>query len=139
MDETHAMISAGAFLHYIGASRSGRMITVKKNKKTLIAAMLLVAMTVMSGCGKTIDTRNDPLSDYSVDSKLPFASRDPNLASESPSPSPSPSVSPSAPAQPWQSENPPASETTPTVAPAPTSRTYTRLESGAEGDEVLAL
>ena len=139
MDETHAMISAGAFLHYIGASRSGRMITVKKNKKTLIAAMLVVAMTVMSGCGKTIDTRNDPLSDYSVDSKLPFASRDPNLASESPSPSPSPSVSPSAPAQPWQSENPPASETTPTVAPAPTSRTYTRLESGAEGDEVLAL
>ena len=133
------MISAGAFLHYIGAARSGRMITVKKNKKTLIAAMLVVAMTVMSGCGKTIDTRNDPLSDYSVDSKLPFASRDPNLASESPSPSPSPSVSPSAPAQPWQSENPPASETTPTVAPAPTSRTYTRLESGAEGDEVLAL
>ena len=139
MDETHATISLGAFLHYIDAPRSGRMITVKKSKKTLIAAMLVVAMTVMSGCGKTVDARNDPLSDYSVDSKLPFASRDPNLASESPSPEPSPSVSPSAPAQDWQSENPPASETTPTVAPAPTSRTYTRLESGAEGEDVLAL
>ena len=139
MDETHAMTSLGAFLHYIGAPCSGRMITVKKSKKTLIAAVLVAAMTVMSGCGKTVDTRNDPLSDYSVDSKLPFASRDPNLASESPSPEPSPSVSPSAPAQPWQSENPPVSETTPTVAPAPTSRTYTRLESGAEGEEVLAL
>ena len=139
MDETHATISLGAFLHYIDAPRSGRMITVKKSKKTLIAAMLVVAMTVMSGCGKTIDARKDPLSDYSVDSKLPFASRDPNLASESPSPEPSPSVSPSAPAQDWQSENPPASETTPTVAPAPTSRTYTRLESGATGDDVLAL
>ena len=139
MDETHAMISLGAFLHYIDAPRSGRMITVKKSKKTLIAAMLVVAMTVMSGCGKTVDARKDPLSDYSVDSKLPFASRDPNLASESPSPEPSPSVSPSAPAQDWQSENPPASETTPTVAPAPTSRTYTRLESGAEGEDVLAL
>ena len=139
MDETHAMTSLGAFLHYIGAPRSGRMITVKKSQKTLIAAVLVAAMTVMSGCGKTVDTRNDPLSDYSVDSKLPFASRDPNLASESPSPEPSPSVSPSAPAQNWQSENPPVSETTPTVAPAPTSRTYTRLESGAEGEEVLAL
>ena len=112
---------------------------MKKSKKALIAAVLVVVMTAMSGCGKTVDTRSDPLSDYSVDSKLPFASRDPSLASESPSPSPSPSVSPSAPSQDWQSEQPPVSESTPTAAPAATSRTYTRLESGAEGEEVLAL
>ncbi len=107
---------------------------MKKNKKMLLAAFLVLIMTATSGCGRTIDTKNDPLSDYSVDSVLPFPSRDPELAaSKSPSPSPSPSVSPSAPSQDWQKE------ATPTTAPAATARTYTRLESGAQGDEVLAL
>ena len=112
---------------------------MKNNRNVLIAAALIVAVTALSGCGKTVDKKNDPLSNYSVDSKLPFASRDPNLATESPSPEPSPSISPSAPVQNWQSEQPPVSQTTPTPAPAATSRTYTRLESGATGDDVLAL
>lgn len=113
---------------------------MKKNKKALLAALLVLVMTSATGCGRTVDTKSDPLSDYSVDSVLPFPSRDPELASsESPEPSASPSVSPSAPAQDWQGESAPASEATPTVAPAATARTYTRLESGSEGDEVLAL
>lgn len=113
---------------------------MKKNKKAWLAALLVLVMTATTGCGRTVDTKNDPLSDYSVDSVLPFPSRDPELASsESPEPSVSPSVSPSAPAQDWQGESAPVSEATPTVAPAATARTYTRLESGSEGEDVLAL
>ena len=122
-----------------------------KNKiKMILCGALALSMAVLAGCGSTIDSRDDPLSGYSVNARLPFGTRDPSLAETDPSPSPSPTPGTggiSNVQQSWQNENAPVSQTDaptaaptapPTVVPAAT-RTYTRLEPGDTNDEVTAL
>ena len=124
---------------------------MKKTIKALSCGLLAIAMAALAGCGSTVDSRDDPLSGYSVNALLPFPSRDPSLAESDPTPTPGATVGTGtidAVTQPWQNDNQAVSAAAPTptakpvavstYTPAPTA-SYARLEPGDENDDVMRL
>ena len=86
--------------------------------KRIMCGLIACSMLALTGCGSTVDNRDDPLSGYSVGSLLPFGTRNPELAD---SPTPAPSATPGSgtvarPTQAWQA----TSTARATSTPAPT-------------------
>ena len=118
---------------------------MKYNLKKLLAGGMVAALCFLSGCSGTApDNREDPLAGHNVDALLPFKTREPDaMATATPTPVPQSTDIVSIP-QNWQNESAPQGDTStakPTATPAPTrvAYTYTRLEQGDEGEEVLRL
>ena len=107
--------------------------------RQLLAGSLAAALCLLTGCTGTPDNREDPLSGYTVDGLLPFDTRDP-LAAATATPTPTPeSTAIISVTQNWQNEAGPVSSPDPTTAATRAPYTFTRLEQGSEGEEVLRL
>lgn len=118
---------------------------MKYNLKKLLAGGMVVALCFLSGCSGTApDNREDPLAGHNVDALLPFKTREPDaMPTATPTTVPQSTDIVNIP-QNWQNESAPQGDTStakPTATPAPTrvAYTYTRLEQGDEGEEVLRL
>ena len=98
--------------------------------KRIICGLAVIARTAgLAGCGSTVDSTDDPLSAYNVDSLLPFSTRDPSLATDTPAPNATSGSAVGSTATPAPTR----------VIPTATINTYTRIEPGDTGDNVLAL
>ena len=120
---------------------------MKNNLKKFMAGGMVAALCFLSGCSGTApDNREDPLAGHNVDALLPFKTREPDaMTTATPTPVPESTDIISLP-QNWQNEAAPegdSSTPTPTKAPTQvpvyTTHDYTRLDQGAEGEEVLRL
>jgi len=124
---------------------------MNNNLKKLIAGGMVAALCLLSGCSGTApDNREDPLAGHNVDALLPFKTREPDaMATATPTPRPESTSIVNLP-QNWQNESAPENDKStaaPTRTPAPAATaaptyniyTYTRLEQGDEGEEVLRL
>lgn len=105
------------------------------------ALLLVVGVCLLSGCAPSVDNKNDPLSDYTVDSLLPF---DTNQVTATDTPVPqvtaTPTVSPVD--QNWQNDNNVGQNTTAATNPPQQSAQrvpFARLELGSTGDGVVQL
>ena len=113
---------------------------MNKNNSYKKALVLLLGVCLLSGCAPSVDNK-DPLSDYTVDSILPFDTSQVTVT-DTPSmqPTATPTVSPVD--QNWQNDNNVGQNTT-TATNAPQQTTQkvaiARLELGSTGDGVVQL
>ena len=117
---------------------------MKHTAKQILCGLIACAMLALTGCGSTVDNRDDPLSGYSVNSLLPFGTRNPELI-ESPTPQPTATAA-AVTRQPGATTIAPLYTPQPTATTAPTgipasntAASYTRLEPGDTGDDVTRL
>ena len=108
--------------------------------KRILAGTLTLAVCVLSGCSGNLDNKEDPLSGHNVSALLPFGTRVPDAAATAtPTPVPNSTTIVSV-TQGWQNEAGPFSEPeTPRPAATRIPQSYSRLEQGDEGDDVLRL
>jgi len=108
--------------------------------KRILAGTLTLAVCVLSGCSGNPDNKEDPLSGHNVSALLPFKTRVPDAAATAtPTPVPNSTTIVSV-TQGWQNEAGPFSEPeTPRPAATRIPQSYSRLEQGDEGDNVLRL
>ncbi len=105
------------------------------------ALVLVVGVCLLSGCAPSVDNKNDPLSDYTVDSLLPFDTNQ-IAATDTPVPQPTatPTVSPVG--QNWQNDNN-VGQNAPAATNPPQQTAqrvpFARLELGSTGDGVVQL
>ncbi len=137
--------------------------------KTVVALGTLSAMLVLAGCSSAPDKKEDPLSQFGVDSMVPFATKDPSLATQTPQPTATATATPvPAATLNWQDEKlddkiednsaPDTDEEEPKATPKPKATTkpkatekpkatakptaapeYMHLKSGSKGERVKKL
>ena len=107
-------------------------------KRGAVAALIL-GICLMSGCAPSVDNKEDPLSNYTVDSLLPFdTSQVTSTQTPTPEPTPTPTISPVD--QTWQNDNQ-VGQSGSTAAPQQVTQRvpFERLELGSTGEGVEQL
>ncbi len=104
----------------------------KMIKKGLCGLLIAGAMLGLTGCGSTVDQKDDPLAGYSADSLLPFSTRDPALTTAVPEAA-------GADVAAGGTVRPTGTPIPTRAVPTATAATYTRIEPGDSGENVRAL